>query len=94
MVDITDIHSSNLPKDCLVLVSAPWCAPCDVAEKLLKEKEIDAEIYKINTDNDTNFCQSVMANNIPQLMRIKDRVVESRLIGTLDICNSPSSFFS
>lgn len=51
---------------------APWCGPCKmvgpIVEELAKEYEGKVDIYKINTDEETELAEAFDIQSIPTLI--------------------------
>ena len=64
---------------------APWCGPCrmqtPILEKLSGSSEINAKIFKVNTDEHPAIAQKYGIVSIPTLILFKDGQEVERYVG-------------
>ena len=84
-----EFEEKVLKSDKVTLVDfyADWCGPCKMMGPILDEvsKEVpDAEIYKINVDNDGSLAASYKIALIPSLLFFKNGEVVHTITGLAD----------
>jgi thioredoxin 1 len=64
---------------------APWCGPCrmqtPILEKLTASAEIQAKIFKLNTDENPEIAQKYGIVSIPTLILFEDGKEIERFVG-------------
>lgn len=89
---LREINEANFEQEVLksnkaILVDfwAEWCGPCKaltpVLDEIAKEMGPQAEIVKINVDQNHNLAAKYGIRGIPTLMFFKDGQVKSTLVG-------------
>ncbi len=78
----TEVLDSQQPV--LVDFFAPWCAPCRLAEPVLKElaqEKPEIKIAKINVDENQVTAQQYQIMSIPTVVLFKDGQVVNQMVG-------------
>src|SRR5208337_4872246 len=92
MSTLMEATTQNFDKEVLetsgkVLVDfwAPWCGPCrmqtPILEKLAAAGEINAKIYKLNTDDNPAIAQKFGIVSIPTLILFENGKEIGRFVG-------------
>ncbi len=88
------INASTLPV--VVDFWAPWCAPCKMMkpalEKVSAEFEGQVQVFQVNTDEDTQFAQSLNIRSIPTLVGFNQGKEIARRVGGIS-ANDIRTFF-
>ncbi|WP_054859959.1 MULTISPECIES: thioredoxin domain-containing protein [Gracilibacillus] len=82
MKEITKDNWRPFHKPAIVFVHTPFCATCQLAEKMLhvlEEADIDLTIHRMNASFFPEFMQKNKIESVPSLLLVKEDVVESRL---------------
>lgn len=58
---------------------ADWCGPCKMLSKVLEQ--IDANIIKINVDEEEELAKEYKVMSIPNIFILKDGEIKSQMIG-------------
>ena len=69
-------------------IYADWCLPCEVLSPILIELDKqykDVEIYKVNSDEATNFSTLNNITSIPTTIFYKDGEEKERIVGVESI---------
>lgn len=66
----------------LVDFYADWCGPCRMLAPILEE--IDAKVYKINTDSEPELARKFGIMSIPCVISFRDGKEFKRSIGLVD----------
>lgn len=69
----------------LVDIWAPWCGPCKQLGPILDEVSSETlgvvEIFKMNADENLEFCKNMNVRNIPTMLVFKEGEVVDRMTG-------------
>ena len=72
-------YSGSIPKDGVVLFSAPWCGPCKVMHPFIEKMQ--AEVIEVNVDEFPQLVSNYGVNGVPTLMRFVNGVPVATLSG-------------
>ncbi len=84
---VTDQNFDEAIKSGVTLVDfwAPWCGPCQmlgpVIEEIATELKDQANVYKLNVDDNPNISGRFNVMSIPTIMLFKDGEVVDTMIG-------------
>lgn len=87
-VDSTNFQEKILDNENIVLIDfyADWCEPCKVFSKILERVAVenpDAQIVKINIDEETDLATQYNIISIPTLVVVKNGEEINRFVGVI-----------
>ncbi|MCP3913401.1 MAG: tetratricopeptide repeat protein [Actinomycetia bacterium] len=81
----TDVLARSEQAVIVVDLWAPWCGPCKqlgpIIEKVVAETNGQAELVKINIDENPGAAQAFQVQSIPAVYAVKDRQVVDGFVG-------------
>lgn len=94
MANVAELNESNFQSEVLnsdqpVLVDfwATWCAPCrmisPMIEKLAKENQGKAKVFKVNVSDQQSLAASFNVQSIPTLLVFKGGQVVASFVGAV-----------
>jgi len=63
---------------------ADWCGPCKMLSSVIEEiseENKDINIYKVNTDENTECTKKYEVNALPTMLILKNKEIISKIIG-------------
>lgn len=66
----------------IVKLSATWCRPCKIVDKILDRME-DVYVTHIDIDEEPDFCNKYSVSSIPTLLFFVGEDLKERLVGVV-----------